>query len=157
MIQKDKYYTDIIYAIELAGKYKKNNKRYYFNFYNFNDKKKYKLNSKDIFLAKNNINTWDLYKKYIRYKLFNEGYNNSNMRCETICYNEKYNNQDKIINLGYNSVTESNLEKYLQLNSNNSLKIYYTEAKLIAELMFLNNFIKNIMKHVIIFPILEIK
>lgn len=117
MIKKESYYSKIMNAVELAGKYKQENKRYYFNFHNLENNSNYKLDANDIILAKKQINDWDKYKNNVKYKLYNDGYNNRIKICNSVCYNEKYNNQDRIVNLGYNSVSDKDLNNFLNKNS----------------------------------------
>ena len=132
LIKKEKYYSTILNATELAGKFKQENKRYYFIFRDLSNNTTHKLTADDIILAKKQINNWDKYKDDVKYKLYNDGYNNKNMRCETQCYNEQYNNQDKIVNLGYNSVKDKDLNDFLTKNSSSTFihKKYFSETDL---------------------------
>ena len=89
MIMKEGYYMKIINAVNKSAEYKKNNKRYYFNFYSFDDKKNYLFDSNDIYLAKNNINNYDKYQDYIRYKLYQDRYTNVSVKDRYGCSNTR--------------------------------------------------------------------
>lgn len=137
MIMKEGYYMKIINAVNKSAEYKKNNKRYYFSFYSFDDKKNYLFDSNDIYLAKNNINNYDKYQEHIRYKLYQDRYTNvsvndrygcSNTRNTLIKY-DRINNKEvnkcykdcniQLRNLGYCSVSKTNLDNYMnQYNQN---------------------------------------
>ena len=112
MINREKYYSEIIQSIQQSAKYKKNNKIYSFIFKDLDTGRKYRLNSDDIYLAKNKIFTYDLYKDYIRKLLYDNNYTNVNVICKKNTCGTFYKN------MGYNNVTNDNLEKYINKNTN---------------------------------------
>ena len=101
MIFREMYYDKIIQAVENAGNYNKDNKRYYFIFYDYYNKKNTKLNSREIWLAKNKIFTFAQLQCNVEYQLYN----------------------DKLINNtannGYNFLSNDGFKNYLKNN------IYY--------------------------------
>ena len=151
MIIKEKYYKKLIENVEKAATYQKENKRFYMNFYDFDTHSSYKMDSRDIFLAKNKIFTNDSYKQYLRYKLFNDGYTNitsyidagncSSNKNNLLKFNRYEYNKEGLVynknhlscsndcikqleNLGYCSVSNKDLDNYIDVNSksNNSTK-----------------------------------
>ena len=76
MIIKEKYYKKLIENVDKAATYQKENKRFYMSFYDFDTHTNHKMDSRDVYLAKNQIFTNTAYKQYIRYKLFKDGYTN---------------------------------------------------------------------------------
>ena len=110
-ILKENYYKRLFKAVELAGKYNKNNKRYYYSFYDFETKQKYRLNSREIWLAKNNIITLEQLKSNIEYQLYQDKLVNN------IVDHNKY--QYIMANRGYNFMSLDGFKKYLRRN------IYY--------------------------------
>lgn len=69
LIFRENYYKKIFKAVQKAGQYNHDNKRYYFVFYDFLTKKKTRLNSKEIYLAINGINTKEKLKCYVGQQL----------------------------------------------------------------------------------------
>jgi len=111
MIFRENYYKKIINATDLAGKYNADNKRYYFSFYDFINKKKTKLNSREIWLAKNQIFEKKQLQCNIEYQLYQQQLVNN------IVNQNKY--QELKCGDGYNFLTEKGFEEYLSKN------IYY--------------------------------
>lgn len=111
MIFRENYYKKIFNATDLAGKYNSENKRYYFNFYNFLDKSNTKLNSREIWLAKNQIFSIPKLKCNIEYQLYQQNLVNN------IVNHNKY--QELKCGEGYNFLSEKGFNDYL------SKHIYY--------------------------------
>lgn len=102
MIKNEKKYNKIIKMIQTSAKYKKENKRY---FTKFNGKL---MDYNDIILAKNKIFTYESYKCYIKYILYQNGYNNI-----TINSRDNHSCMKKPQNYGYNAVSDDNFDKYI--------------------------------------------
>ena len=92
--------------------------KYSFIFRDLDTGRKYRLNSDDIYLAKNKIFTYDLNKDYIRKILYDNNYSNVNVICNKNTCGTFYKN------MGYNNVTNDNLDKYINRNTD----IYMTQS-----------------------------
>lgn len=136
MISNEKKYAKIIQTVNNAARYNNENKRYYSI---FNGKS---MDSRDIYLAKNRINTYEKYKCYIKYKLYQEGYtkgkkiviNNCSNEANTLVkYNRLLGNNTKLCNkgctinyksYGYNNINNNKVNKYInkydKYNKNNN-------------------------------------
>lgn len=114
MICNERKYNKIIVSVQKAAQYKKENKRYFTKFNGV------LMDYNDIILAKNRIITYDDYKCYIKYMLYENGYN-------TITINTRNNNScmKKPQNFGYNAVSDDNFNKYMDQYNNTGA--YFTE------------------------------
>ena len=56
LLQRNRYYKKLSEAVELAGKYKKNNKVYFYTFHDLKTNRKYRLNGNEIIYAIRGIN-----------------------------------------------------------------------------------------------------
>ena len=155
MIFRENYYKKIFNATDLAGKYNSENKRYYFNFYNFLDKSNTKLNSREIWLAKNQIFKTKQLKCNIEYQLYQQNLVNN------IVNHNKY--QELKCGEGYNFLSEKGFNDYLskkifiiiliQIYKKKIVKIFViieTDKTLLKHLkieyLYIVLFIKSIMK-----------
>lgn len=111
MFIREKYYIKIFKAVENAGKYNKENKRYYFNFRDLSNNTSTKLNSREIWLAKNGITTEPKLKCDIEYRLYQDRLVNN------IVNQNKY--QVLKCDAGYNFLSDNGFRDYLKRN------IYY--------------------------------
>lgn len=111
LIFRERYYDKIIKAVESAGNFNKDNKRYYFNFYDYENKTRTKLNSREIWLAKNKIFTFPKLKCNVEYQLYNDRLVNN------ITNHNKY--QSLKCGDGYNFLSDQGFKDYLMRN------IYY--------------------------------
>ena len=111
MIFRENYYKKIVNATDLAGKYNAENKRYYFNFYDFVNKTNTKLNSREIWLAKNQITTKEKLQCDVEYQLYQQQLVNN------IVNQNKY--QELKCGNRYNFLSEEGFQDYLTKN------IYY--------------------------------
>ena len=68
------YYKRILESDNKAAEYQKNNKMYYFYFYDFNTKRHYRLSSNDILLSKNQIFDENSLQRYIEVSLWNNNF-----------------------------------------------------------------------------------
>ena len=118
LLFRENYYKKIFTAVQKAGKYNKENKRYYFVFYDFITKKNTRLNAKEIYLAINQINTPEKLKCYVGQQLLDNRLINRDF------YERNYSDAPyNFMSLsGFNDYLKNNIYYYLynntQLNCN---------------------------------------
>ena len=111
LIFREMYFNKITDAVENAGDFNKNNKRFYFTFYDYINKTKHRLNSREIWLAKNQIFTREKLQCNVEYQLY------QGQLVNNIVNHNKY--QHLKCGNGYNFLSNEGFNDYLKKN------IYY--------------------------------
>ena len=111
LIFRESYFNKITDAVENAGDFNKNNKRFYFTFYDYINKTKHRLNSREIWLAKNQIFTREKLQCNVEYQLY------QGQLVNNIVDHNKY--QHLKCGDGYNFLSVQGFNDYLKNN------IYY--------------------------------
>ena len=111
LIFRESYFNKITDAVENAGDFNKNNKRFYFTFYDYINKTKHRLNSREIWLAKNQIFSREKLQCNVEYQLY------QGQLVNNIVNQNKY--QHLKCGDGYNFLSDEGFNDYLKKN------IYY--------------------------------